>query len=234
VLYRISSGAALGHMTAHQVEFAYFRLTSVLQIRGLVIQSPERPSTIVSLRSPKREMWMERPRLTVEATFHQSPLDVLLETPKSGTWFDSDPDFLRAADGWKRAKTLYRNVQAGRGRGRVTESLLHTLEPVLSDLAKKFQRYVILLRLHPTHGNPTFPQNLGGTVDSVALLFRQVQRYEKTHGRETVSEEGVELDADDFSAVLLESGEYMPRSYRDAAAGTTGHQRIAGSVLEAC
>ena len=56
--------------------------------------------------------WSRRPpdlpRFTVEAAPHQSPFDILFQTPQSGTRFDAHPDHVRAANRRKGAKTLYR------------------------------------------------------------------------------------------------------------------------------
>jgi hypothetical protein len=130
------------------------------QVGGLFIQAAEGSRTIPSVRSPKGEMRVERPGFTVEAATHESPFDILLQATESGARFDANPDYLRAADRREGSKTLYGKIELTRGRGHMEESLLDPLHAVFRDLAEKLQRHVVVLRVHPTHGKLTFPEDL--------------------------------------------------------------------------
>ena len=106
------------------------------------------------------------------------------------------------------------------------EGVLHSLQTVLRDLAEKLQGHMVVLRFLPVHRKFTFPQDSRSPIDSVALLLRQVQCYEKTHGRDAELEEGVEEAVDDkeaVTAVLEKPRKHMAKSYRDGAKRTTGH-----------
>jgi len=129
----------------------------VCQVRGLFIQTAERSSAVLSIGSPKREMWMEGPRFTVEAATHQSPFDILLQTSESRTRFDAHPDHVRAADRRKGTKTLYRQIEPTRRRSHMIKGILNPFQTLLRDVAEKLQGHVVVLRFYPTNGKLTFP-----------------------------------------------------------------------------
>jgi hypothetical protein len=97
-------------LATHQIELAHLNLSLIGQVGGLFIQAAEGSRTIPSVRSPKGEMRVERPGFTVEAATHESPFDILLQTPQSGTRFDAHPDDLRAPDRGKSPETLNRQI----------------------------------------------------------------------------------------------------------------------------
>ena len=149
-------GPTLRKLTTHQIQLAYRHLPLVAQVRGLFIQATERAGTVLSIGPAKCEMWMEGPRLSIEATTHQRPFDILLQTPQGRTGLDADPDHLRTSNGGKGAKSLDSQIELSCTQRHFIERLLYPLDAVLRDLTEKFQGHVIVFRLGPSHGKVTF------------------------------------------------------------------------------
>ena len=142
----------LGELAPHQVEAPHFKAPGVLHVGNELVQPTKDPTTPLLVGTTEREVRVKGAVLPLEAAGGQCPLEVLFEATQHGRGVYSHPNDSRASDSWERAEASHLNLEGVGSSRHLRQHRFQTLETVRVDLAQKLQRYVEIVRLHPTDG----------------------------------------------------------------------------------